>query len=43
MNVVYNILNEPPYCFLFEDDIELEDYVILEMEDMVLVNGLLLE
>ena len=43
MNVVYNILNEPPYCFLFEDDIDLEDYVILEMEDMVLVNGLLLE
>ena len=43
MNVVYNILNDPPYCFLFEDDIDLEDYVILEMEDMVLVNGLLLE
>ena len=36
MNVIYNILNEPPYCFLFEDDIDLEDY-------MVLVNGLLLE
>ena len=43
MNVIYNIINEPPYCFLFEDDIDLEDYIVLEMEDMVLVNGLLLE
>ena len=43
MDIVYSLLNEPPFCFLFEEDIDLEDYIVLEMEDMVLVNGYLRE
>lgn len=43
MDIVYSILNEPPFCFIFEEDIDLEDYIVLEMEDMVLVNGYLRE
>ena len=43
MDIVYSILNEPPFCFIFENDIELDDYIVLEFEDMVLVNGYLQE
>lgn len=43
MDIVYSLLNEPSFCSLFEEDIDLEDYIVLEMEDMVLVNGYLRE
>lgn len=43
MDIVYSLLNEPPFCFIFEEDIDLEDYIVLEMEDMALVNGYLKE
>ena len=43
IDIIYSILNDPPYCFLFENEIDLDDYIQLTMEDMVLVNGYLLE
>lgn len=43
IDIIYSILNDPPYCFLFGDEIHLEDYIQLTLEDMVLVNGYLLE
>lgn len=41
MDIVYSMLSEPPFCFIFENDFELDDYIVLEFEDMVLVNGYL--
>lgn len=43
MDIVYSLVNEPPFCFLFEEEISLDDYIVLEMEDMVLINGFLRE
>ena len=43
MDIVYSMLSEPPFCFIFENDFELDDYIFLEFEDMVLVNGYIQE
>ena len=43
MDVVFSIISEPPFCFIFEEEISLDDYIVLEMEDMVLINGFLRE
>lgn len=43
MDIVYSMLSEPPFCFIFENDFELDDYIVLEFEDMVLVNGYIQE
>lgn len=43
MNIVYSAISEPPFCFIFENDIDVDDYIVLEMEDMILVNGYLRE
>lgn len=43
MDVVFSMISEPPFCFIFENDIELDNYIVLEFEDMVLVNGYLKE
>lgn len=43
MDIVYTLVNEPPFCFIFEEEISLDDYIVLEMEDMVLINGFLRE
>jgi len=43
MDIVYSMLNDSPYCLLFCEDLGLEDYIILQGEDMVLVNGFLHE
>lgn len=43
IDIVYSILSEPPFCFMFENDFELDNYIILEFEDMVLVNGYIQE
>lgn len=43
MDVVFSMISEPPFCFIFENDIELDNYIVLEYEDMVLINGYLQE
>ena len=43
MDIVFSMISEPPFCFIFENDIELDDYIVLEFEDMVLINGYLQE
>lgn len=43
MDIVYSMLSEPPFCFIFENNFELDDYIVLEFEDMVLVNGYIQE
>lgn len=43
MNIVYSIFNDYPFCSLFENEIDKEDYIVLNMEDMVLVNGVIHE
>lgn len=43
MDVVYCLINDFPYCYLFDNEIEKEDYIVLELEDMVLVNGFIRE
>lgn len=41
MDIAYRMISEPPFCFIFENDFELDDYIVLEYEDMVLINGYL--
>jgi hypothetical protein len=43
MDIVFSMISEPPFCFIFENDIELDSYIVLEYEDMILVNGYLEE